>query len=744
MKRIGLSILTALLVVSLATTVWAQAPSQARGGISTPYVYKYDPATGDRSAYYLAVPTLAANDTLCGLTTTQTLTNKTLTAPVIATFKPASGGPTFTLPAADGGAGTVLVTDGSGTLSFAAGSGVTLDGAYDQGGAGVGRTITVDQGAVQLNGSHATNNTFFINKTAGTGHGMQITNAGTGKDINGTSDLWGFDKTGAGTFTGFTSSGATVNINVNSNFTANINTGTSTGAVSIGGGSNTVAVNSSSWDITTAGAMSGFTSLSLSDDITLANGKAVKSSTTTAQTVKMQAYDVDNTTYRDAITLTNGDTVAVAIGSNNETVAINSSDWDVNATGDMTGIGAITMDGLLTGTLGATVTGAVVNLNASSNFAVNVATGTSTGTVTIGGAANQQIDIGNGAAVKTVSLGSSNTTSTTTISSGSGAVNINASVNNPVNVATGTSTGTVTIGGAGAQQIDIGNGAAAKTVNVGSSNTTSTTTVLSGSGGITLNKANSQPVEIGTGNSTGQIDIGGTGAQTINVGNGAAAKTVALGSSNTTSATTILSGSGTVKINEDVNNAVNIATGTSTGTVTIGGAGAQAIDIGSGAAAKTVTLGSTNTTSTTTINAGSGNINLVGTLATGDAITGDGTAALGGFMKTVTNDADAHTVTAAESGTVLTNAGNDGDPVGEFTLPSAAVGLNYCFVVAVNQELRVIPAAGDSINIAGVAAEAAEYWTANATGESLCIVAIDVNTWVATSYTGTWTQQTPP
>ncbi len=134
---------------------------------------------------------------------------------------------------------------------------------------------------------------------------------------------------------------------------------------------------------------------------------------------------------------------------------------------------------------------------------------------------------------------------------------------------------------------------------------------------------------------------------------------------------------------------------------------------------------------------------IVGELSTGDAITGDGSAALGGFLKTVTNDADAHTVTAAESGTVLTNAGNDGDPVGEFTLPSAAVGLNYCFIVMVNQELRVIPAAGDAINIAGVQGDAAEYWTANATGESLCIVAVDVNNWVATSYAGTWTQQTP-
>lgn len=144
---------------------------------------------------------------------------------------------------------------------------------------------------------------------------------------------------------------------------------------------------------------------------------------------------------------------------------------------------------------------------------------------------------------------------------------------------------------------------------------------------------------------------------------------------------------------------------------------------------------------------GAGTLTVTGaTGITGDvAITGSlsTTGALGGFLKTVTNDVDAHSVTVGESGTVLTNAGNDGDPVGEFTLPSAAIGLTYTFVVMAAQELRVIPAAGDAINIAGVQGDAAEYWTANAVGETLTIVAVDVNNWVATSYSGTWTQQTP-
>jgi hypothetical protein len=101
----------------------------------------------------------------------------------------------------------------------------------------------------------------------------------------------------------------------------------------------------------------------------------------------------------------------------------------------------------VTGTAGLTVTGGTVNLNVSSNNAINVGTGTTTSTITIGGAGAQTIAIGNGAAAKTVALGSSNSTSTTTLLSGSGGLLLNASNNQPTNIGTGTSTGLVTIGG---------------------------------------------------------------------------------------------------------------------------------------------------------------------------------------------------------------------------------------------------------------------------------------------------------
>lgn len=88
MKRIRrLYLLIPLLVaVFIAWSAFA-APlgvSQRPKGIATPYWYGL--TTGTVSTYYLGFPTLAANDTAVGVAATQTLTGKTLTTPVIASF----------------------------------------------------------------------------------------------------------------------------------------------------------------------------------------------------------------------------------------------------------------------------------------------------------------------------------------------------------------------------------------------------------------------------------------------------------------------------------------------------------------------------------------------------------------------------------------------------------------------------------------------------------------------------------
>jgi len=62
--------------------------------------------------------------------------------------------------------------------------GNTLDSSYDQGGQGVGRTITVDTNAVVLAGDEATENIFEITNTAGTGALIALTHTTTPYCLN--------------------------------------------------------------------------------------------------------------------------------------------------------------------------------------------------------------------------------------------------------------------------------------------------------------------------------------------------------------------------------------------------------------------------------------------------------------------------------------------------------------------------------------------------------------------------------
>uniref|UniRef100_A0A6H1ZGQ7 Uncharacterized protein n=1 Tax=viral metagenome TaxID=1070528 RepID=A0A6H1ZGQ7_9ZZZZ len=82
----------------------------------------------------------------------------------------------------------------------ASAGGNTLDEAYDEGGVGAGRTVTVDQGAVVLAGSHATNDVLQITGASGSGALIDLAQSGTGADIEGTGDTWTVSKAGVAKF----------------------------------------------------------------------------------------------------------------------------------------------------------------------------------------------------------------------------------------------------------------------------------------------------------------------------------------------------------------------------------------------------------------------------------------------------------------------------------------------------------------------------------------------------------------
>ena len=171
-----------------------------------------------------------------------------------------------------------------------------------------------------------------------------------------------------------------------------------------------------------------------------------------------------------------------------------------------------------------------------------------------------------------VLVSNSNATATWNLIESSGAAGVFSSLLvNPGPVTT-QGTGAVNISAdAVATTVNVGTGAAVKTVTVGSLTGGSVTTIQGGSTGGMI-------IETGNGNliidsGTGDLDIS-TDATTsaVNVGTGAGVKTTTLGSTHTSSATTVQAGSGKVQIldNGNVAGAITLLTnGGTTETITI-------------------------------------------------------------------------------------------------------------------------------------------------------------------------------
>lgn len=177
---------------------------------------------------------------------------------------------------------------------------------------------------------------------------------------------------------GITVTGAAVNLNASSNFATNIGTGTTNAAVSIGGGSNTVAVNSSDWDITTAGVITGVGNITSDGDIiatggdfTGANGNFIDIGEAADGTITLGRDDAGTVTLTSvdndanaALTVSAGGTGALTIGDAGSTTAITSSDWSIDATGIAANMG--TYNGLtIANSIARLVTTATANADSS-------------------------------------------------------------------------------------------------------------------------------------------------------------------------------------------------------------------------------------------------------------------------------------------------------------------------------------------------------------------------------------------
>lgn len=191
--------------------------------------------------------------------------------------------------------------------------------------------------------------------------------------------------------------------------------------------------------------------------------------------------------------------------------------------------------------------------------------------------------------------------------------------------------------------INVGTGAGVKTSSFGSTNTTSATTLQSGSGALNVTATNGAlTVNSGTGALGLSTDASAT---TVSLATGGAVKGVTLGSTNSTSSTTVQSGSGALAVTS-TNGTLTINSGTGALGISTD-ASATTVSLATGAAVKGVTLGSVTSTSATTVRCGSGALALTSTNGTW---TGNsGTGALG-----LSTDASATTVSLATGGAVKT------------------------------------------------------------------------------------------
>ena len=282
-----------------------------------------------------------------------------------------------------------------------------------------------------------------------------------------------------------------------------------------------------------------------------------------------------------------------------------------------------------------TIQGNTTQSNGTFSFTGNAGSSltTSAGALTVTSAASASWTVGGTNQNLTVTTSGTGTLLLDTTGAGTTTLGNTASI---VNVGAASSAHTIHIGDGGTN---------IQAVTVGSTSSTSSTTIQGGTGtSVSIQTAATGTIAIATANAANTVQIGNTAngiAQTINIGNNATASstaTIAIGDLLGTSATTIQGGTGT--------SAVGIQAG-SGGTISIGTSNPNIITIGNTSSTNAITLGQS--TASNTINVGTG------TTATGNTQTINvGTAATGTGKATI----NIGNTNAASAVNILVGTGN--------------------------------------------------------------------------------------
>ncbi len=614
---------------------------------------------------------------------------------------------TYIMPTAYGTTGQVLSSTDAGVLSWA-----TATGTYTGGNITSDMTLNVDGIDIFADTTLAHTYSIGVRDTDASAYldVLRWTNATTPTIVLGHANAsfalasTGLDISTIGALTNVstidTSGAVTVGGALSANsWTIGAGTFSTTGATTLGDGTATVAISSTGMDVSTAGAVSNVTTLGMSGDLTnsggdiiLANGKGVKASTTTAQTVGVYGYDTDGA-YVGALVITNSATPASVLGNANGTTAITSSDWAISTSGAATGLGAVTMDGTLTLANSETI---LNDTDGEIEFA-----GNGTEDVSFGFGTSNTLTMTTDTGVDTVAWG--------VLDAFTGLETITGDNSNSLSFAT--NNGFVFADNSEDIILDL--------------TTADTFTLVSTTGVVNF--------ALGTVDAVSGVEsITGDNGQSINF-----------------SEDTILTFNEATEDLQFIFTSNQVQLGTTTGVAVFD---VNSMTLGNvvnvrGASSNYLYLGANNrfefsdNSETFGFDVGTTSNTVEFTTDSGIDTVDCNAMKFTHVLKVVTHDTNGKTLDIGESGTVQTNAGAVG--AAAWTLPGAAAGIEYTFVVMAAQELRVTPAAGDVININGIAADAAEYWTANAAGECLHLIAVDATNWVALSYTGTWTQATP-